>query len=137
MFNNFLSVLYAQRSESFSKINNMSILKLLVYISYISVPALSLIVIFTGEYEKVLAFKNFSAGFFFTLFLSCSLTMALNISYFVSIEKNSSLFTQILANSKVNTKNLFRIFSLVLSHSLYSVILKRLFILSLVLLYLQ
>lgn len=101
MFNNILSVLYAQRSESFSKINNMSILKLLVYISYISVPALSLIVIISGEYEKVLAFKNFSLGFFFTLSLSCSLTMALNISYFVSIEKNSSLFTQILANSKV------------------------------------
>jgi|LauGreDrversion4_2_1035121.scaffolds.fasta_scaffold2630879_1 hypothetical protein len=93
--------MYAQQSEIFSKKNNISILKLLVYISYISVPALTLMVILTGEYSKVLEFKNFSLDFVLTLLLSCSMTMALNVSYFVSIEKNSSLFTQILGNSKV------------------------------------
>ncbi len=99
--NNILSVMYAQQSEMFSKKNNISILKLLVYISYISVPALTLMVVVTGEYSKVLEFKNFSLDFVLTLLLSCSMTMALNVSYFVSIEKNSSLFTQILGNSKV------------------------------------
>lgn len=93
--------MYAQQSETFSKKNNISILKLLVYISYISVPALSLIVFVTGEYSRVLEFRNFSLDFVLTLLLSCCMTMALNISYFVSIEKNSSLFTQILGNSKV------------------------------------
>lgn len=101
MLNNITSLLYAQRSESFRKHNNISILKLLVYISYICVPILILVVIFTGEYAKVLSFKNFSFGFFITLLLSCSMTTALNISYFVSIEKNSSLFTQIMGISNV------------------------------------
>lgn len=96
-----MSVMYAQQSEIFSKKNNISILKLLVYISYISVPALTLMVIVTGEYLRLAEFKNMSLEFILTLLLSCSMTMALNVSYFVSIEKNSSLFTQILGNSKV------------------------------------
>ena len=39
-------------------------------------------------------------GFLFYLFISCSLCIILNSSFLLSNEKNSSLFTQLLSNSK-------------------------------------
>ena len=62
----------------------------------------------SGEYKKV---GNFFFGdvppfegsyfsFLFVLGISCLMCLILNSSFFISNEKNSSLFTQLLANSK-------------------------------------
>ena len=62
----------------------------------------------SGEYKKV---GNFFFGdvppfegsyfsFLFVLFISCFMCLVLNSSFFISNEKNSSLFTQLMANSK-------------------------------------
>lgn len=100
-FNNFLSVLYGQISESFSRNYHISNIKLLIYNGYVSVPILFVLVFITGEYEKLLKYQNYSIGFFFTLFISCAFTLVLNSSYFISNERNSSLFTQLFSNCKV------------------------------------
>jgi hypothetical protein len=116
--NNSLSVLYGQMTDSFSKKNGVSNLKLLVYNGYLATPILFACIFISGEYESLLAYDGFCFGLCFWLLLSLSLTIVLNSSYFLSNEKNSSLFTQLLSNCKVRDKFelltiiLFRIFLL-------------------------
>ena len=62
----------------------------------------------SGEYKKIRdyflgdvpPFEGSYFGFFFILFISCLMCLILNSSFFISNEKNSSLFTQLLSNSK-------------------------------------
>jgi hypothetical protein len=101
-FNNSLSVFYAQMTDSFSKKNGVSNLKLLMYNGYLATPLLFLGIFLSGEYKSLLAYDGFCFGLCFWLFLSLLLTIVLNSSYFLSNEKNSSLFTQLLSNCKVS-----------------------------------
>ena len=82
------------------------LIKLLVYNSYLANPILIIAIFISGEYKRVMEFfqiKNFEGTYFgFCGFLisSCALCIMLNSSFFISNEKNSSLFTQLLSNSK-------------------------------------
>ena len=111
MVSNFINVAYNKFTESFRRRTNVPNLKLLVYNSYISGPVLFVIIILTGEYKKVIQYftdekylgenqEGSFYGFIIMLFISCSLCIVLNSSFFMSNEKNSSLFTQLLANTK-------------------------------------
>ena len=112
MVSNFISVAYNKFTESFRRRTGVSNLKLLVYNSYISVPALLILIFTTGEYKKLILYfaeekylvENEEAGslykFLILIVISCSLCIVLNTSFFMSNEKNSSLFTQLLANTK-------------------------------------
>jgi hypothetical protein len=104
-FNNSLSVFYAQMTDSFSKKNGVSNLKLLVYNGYLATPILFACIFISGEYKSLMAYDGLCLGLYFWLMLSLMLTIVLNSSYFLSNEKNSSLFTQLLSNCKV--KNFF------------------------------
>jgi solute carrier family 35 protein len=100
--NNLFSVLYGQISESFGKKNNLSNIKLLIYNGYLSVPILLALILITGEYKRLMEYNQYSIGLAVNLFISCAFTLILNSSYFISNAKNSSLFTQIFSNCKVN-----------------------------------
>jgi drug/metabolite transporter (DMT)-like permease len=108
IINNTLTIIYVKFGENFKKKTGVTNLKLLVYNSYLSQPILIAAIFIRGEYKKVFLYfnneniidKNYYYGFLFYLFISCSLCIILNSSFLLSNEKNSSLFTQLLSNSK-------------------------------------
>ena len=104
---NSLTVLYNKLTEIFKKNTGVPNLKLLVYNSFLSCPILLFLIIVSGEYKKL--FNYFSGekvfeGTYFWLFInllsSFGFCVALIMSFFISNEKNSSLFTAMLSNSK-------------------------------------
>ena len=108
IINNTLTILYIKLTENFKKKTKASNLKLLVYNSYLANPILIIAMFISGEYKKIRdyflgdvpPFEGSYFGFFFILFISCLMCLILNSSFFISNEKNSSLFTQLLSNSK-------------------------------------
>jgi len=112
MVSNFINVAYNKFTESFRRRTSVPNLKLLVYNSYISGPVLFVLIFVTGEYKRLIAYfteekylgenqtEGSFYGFIIMLSISCSLCIVLNSSFFMSNEKNSSLFTQLLANTK-------------------------------------
>ena len=111
MVSNFINVAYNKFTESFRRRTGVPNLKLLVYNSYISGPVLFILILATGEYKRLISYfteekyngenqEGSFHGFITLLFISCSLCIVLNSSFFMSNEKNSSLFTQLLANTK-------------------------------------
>ena len=112
MVSNFINVAYNKFTESFRRRTGVPNLKLLVYNSYISGPVLFVLIFITGEYKRLTLYfseekylgENQTEGSFYgfvtMLFISCSLCIVLNSGFFMSNEKNSSLFTQLLANTK-------------------------------------
>jgi hypothetical protein len=109
--NNTFSVFQAQASEQFSKKNNIPNIKLLVYNSFLATPLLLVIILISGEIGKIMDYniiKNTETeglvhyiGFYFTLLISCTFALVINASFFISNERNSSLFTHLFSNSKV------------------------------------
>ena len=112
MISNFINVAYNKFTELFRKKTGVPNLKLLVYNSYISGPALFVLIFVTGEYKRLIEYFNDQKylsedleegslyGFVIMLFISCTLCIILNSSFFMSNESNSSLFTQLMANTK-------------------------------------
>ena len=112
MVSNFINVAYNKFTESFKRRTGVPNLKLLVYNSYIAGPVLVVLIFVTGEYKKLIAYfveeKYFNEdktegslmGFIFITFISCTLVIILNSSFFMSNEKNTSMFTILLANTK-------------------------------------
>ena len=111
MVSNFINVAYNKFTESFRRRTGVPNLKLLVYNSYISGPVLFVLIFATGEYKKLILYfteekyygenqEGSFYGFVILILISCSLCIVLNSSFFMSNEKNSSLFTQLLANTK-------------------------------------
>ena len=112
MVSNFINVAYNKFTESFRRRTGVPNLKLLVYNSYISGPVLFILIFATGEFKQLILYfteqkylgengeEGSLYGYFILLFISCSLCIVLNSSFFMSNEKNSSLFTQLLANTK-------------------------------------
>ena len=106
MYNTF-TVLYNKITETFKKDTGITNLKLLVYNSFLSCPILFTLILLTGEYNRIniyftgkKIFEGSYGGLFMNLFASFSFCVALIFSYFISNEKNSSLFTAMLSNSK-------------------------------------
>ena len=106
IINNILTIIYTKFSEIFKKKTGVTNLKLLVYNSFLANPIMIIAILISGEYKKINEYfqiKSFEGTYFgFCGFLisSCALCIMLNSSFFISNEKNSSLFTQLLSNSK-------------------------------------
>ena len=102
---NIFNLINLEVSENFKKRNGVSNLKLLVYNSYLSTPILLLSIFLKGEFNKLIEYfqedHEFSyISLFIFLFISCSVVMITNSSFFISNEKNTSLFTQLLSDTK-------------------------------------
>jgi hypothetical protein len=112
MVSNIINVAYNKFTESFRRRTGVPNLKLLVYNSYLAGLLLFLLIFISGEYERLILFfkekkylsdngtKGSFLGFFISTFFSCCLCIVLNSSFFMSNEKNSSMFTILLANTK-------------------------------------
>ena len=106
-------ILSNKYTEVFKRKTGVPNLKLLVYNSYISGPCLFALIFLSGEYKRLYLYfaeqryltgvnqeeGSFFGFAFFTAF-SCTLVIILNSSFFMSNEKNSSMFTILLANTK-------------------------------------
>ena len=104
---NSLTVLYNKLTEIFKKNTGIPNLKLLVYNSFLSCPILLILIIVSGEYKKLYTyfsgekiFEGTYFGLYINLLSSFGFCVALIMSFFISNEKNSSLFTAMLSNSK-------------------------------------
>ena len=106
IINNILTIIYTKFSEIFKKKTGVTNLKLLVYNSFLANPIMIIAILISGEYKKIneyfqiKSFEGTYLGFCGFLISSCALCIMLNSSFFISNEKNSSLFTQLLSNSK-------------------------------------
>ena len=112
MVSNFINAAYNKFTESFKRRTGVPNLKLLVYNSYIAGPILFVLIFVTGEYKRLIDYfveeKYFNKdktegsfyGFIIITFISCALVIILNSSFFMSNEKNNSMFTILLANTK-------------------------------------
>ena len=92
-------------SENFKKKNGVTNLKLLIYNSFLVIPILLVTIIITGEYNRLKLYLNTEHNFQYyrlciQLFFSCVIELTTNASFFMSNEKNSSLFTQLLSDTK-------------------------------------
>ena len=104
---NVLTVTYNKMTETFKRNTGVPNLKLLVYNSYLSCPILFTLIFVTGEYKRLInyftgeqIFEGTYFGALTYLFLFCFFCVLLILSFFISNEKNSSLFTAMLSNSK-------------------------------------
>ena len=113
MVGNVITVAYNKFTESFRRKTGVPNLKLLVYNCYMAGPVLFILIFITGEYQRLIIYfqeegylsgelnnKGSFTGFMISMFFSCSLVIVLNCGFFMSNEKNSSLFTILLANTK-------------------------------------
>ena len=92
-------------SENFKKKYGMTNLKLLIYNSFLVIPILVITIFLTGEYSRLRTYFNTEHDFNYyrlamQLFFSCVIELTTNASFFMSNEKNSSLFTQLLSDTK-------------------------------------
>jgi hypothetical protein len=102
---NMFNLVNLEISENFKQKNGVTNLKLLVYNSFLSTPLLLLTIFINGEFIKVVNYFQEEHDFnyknlIFFLFASCSIVMITNSSFFISNEKNTSLFTQLISDSK-------------------------------------
>jgi drug/metabolite transporter (DMT)-like permease len=102
---NMFNLVNLEISENFKKKNGMTNLKLLVYNSFLSTPLLFIYIFINGEFFRLISYFNEEHNFsylhlIFFLFISCSIVMVTNASFFISNEKNTSLFTQLLSDTK-------------------------------------
>ena len=102
---NMFNLVNLEISENFKKKNGMTNLKLLVYNSFLSTPLLFIYIFINGEFFRLIAYFNEEHNFsylhlIFFLFISCSIVMVTNASFFISNEKNTSLFTQLVSDTK-------------------------------------
>ncbi len=102
---NTLNVINLEISENFKKKNGVSNIKLLAYKSFISPPLLFIILFSYGEHQELIKYfkseHNFSYFSLFSfLFANLFIILINNLSFFISNEKNNSLFTQLLSDSK-------------------------------------
>ena len=102
---NMFNLVNLEVSENFKKINGLTNLKLLVYNSFLSTPLLLITIFVNGELFKLVNYFKEEHDFsyihlIFFLIISCSIVMVTNASFFISNEKNTSLFTQLVSDTK-------------------------------------
>ena len=102
---NMFNLVNLEVSENFKKLYHMTNLKLLVYNSFLSTPLLIIYIFINGEFFRLVNYfkeeHDFSYFYLiFFLFISCSIVMITNSSFFISNEKNTSLFTQLVSDTK-------------------------------------
>ena len=105
---NILTIIYCKLTEIYQGITGYSNLQLLIYNNYLTLPALFVGIFLTGEFNRLYDYFDsedngsegsvYGLGFYLTLYgIVCSL---LTSSFFVSNEKNSSLITKLISNSR-------------------------------------
>ena len=107
-FNNVTAISYSKYTEVFKKHTKVSNLKLLVYNNYLNIPILILCIFLSGEARRLYTYftceDNGSEGTLYGLAMyvsiSCIFCAILTASFFISNEKNSSLLTNLLTNTK-------------------------------------
>ena len=107
-FNNVTAISYSKYTEVFKNHTKVSNLKLLVYNNYLNMPILILCIFLSGEAKKLYIYftceDNQSEGTLYGLAMyitiSCVFCAILTASFFISNEKNSSLLTNLLTNTK-------------------------------------
>ena len=107
-FNNVTAISYSKYTEVFKKHTKVSNLKLLVYNNYLNIPILILCIFLSGEAKRLYIYftceNNGSEGTLYGLAMyvsiSCIFCAILTASFFMSNEKNSSLLTNLLTNTK-------------------------------------
>jgi drug/metabolite transporter (DMT)-like permease len=102
---NMFNLVNLEVSENFKKLYGMTNLKLLVYNSFLSTPLLLIYIFINGEFFRLINYFQEDHDFsylhlIFFLFISCSIVMVTNASFFISNEKNTSLFTQLVSDTK-------------------------------------
>ena len=102
---NMFNLVNLEISENFKKKNGMTNLKLLVYNSFLSTPLLLIYIFINGEFFRLIDYfkENQEYNYFYLIFflvISCSIVMITNASFFISNEKNTSLFTQLVSDTK-------------------------------------
>jgi drug/metabolite transporter (DMT)-like permease len=105
LLKNTFNLVNLEVSENFKKKNGVSNLKLLVYNSFLSTPILFATVFIKGEFNDLMKYfkeeHDFSIyNLIFLLFISSLVVMITNSSFFISNEKNTSLFTQLISDTK-------------------------------------
>ena len=102
---NMTGLINLEVSENFKKKNGVTNLKLLIYNSFLVIPILLVTIFVSGEYSRLKLYLNSEHNFYnyrlgIQLFFSCVIELTTNASFFMSNEKNSSLFTQLLSDTK-------------------------------------
>ena len=108
LISNILTIIYCKLTEIYHKITGCSNIQLLIYNNYLTLPALFLGIFLSGEIYRLFDFfdneDNGSEGgfhniaFYIVLYgIVCSFLIS---SFFISNEKNSSLITKLISNSR-------------------------------------
>ena len=109
LISNILTIAYSKLTEIYHKITGYTNIKLLFYNIFLTLPILFIGIFLTGEYHKLYDYfygieDNGSEGSFmglsFFIFLYGLVCSILTSSFFISNEKNSSLITKLLSNSR-------------------------------------
>ena len=109
LVSNLLTITYSKLTEIYHKITGYTNLQLLIYNNYLTLPILLVCIFISGEHIKLMNYfisgeDNGCEGrvhsLIFYLFLYCLVCCVLMSSFFISNEKNSSLITKLLSNSR-------------------------------------
>ena len=109
LISNILTIAYSKLTEIYHKVTGSTNIKLLIFNNYITIPILFLGIFLTGEYKRLYDYfsheeNNGSEGTFsglsFYLFLYGIVCSVLTSSFFISNEKNSSLITKLISNTR-------------------------------------
>ena len=105
---NFLTVIYCKLTEIYYKITGFTNIQLLIYNNYLTFPILFLGIFITGEYRRLYTFfqneynenERFVYNLIFYLIIYGVICSILTLSFFISNEKNTSLITKLISNSR-------------------------------------
>ena len=108
VISNILTIIYCKLTEIYRKITGCANIQLLIYNNYLTLPALFVGIFLTGEFNRLYDYfdseDNGSEGSFYSLAfylglygIVCSVLLS---SFFISNEKNSSLITKLISNSR-------------------------------------
>ena len=109
LISNVLTIAYSKLTEIYHEVTGSTNIKLLIYNNYLTLPILFLGIFLTGEYRRIYRYfygeeNNGSEGTFmgllFYLFLYGVVCSVLTSSFFISNEKNSSLITKLISNTR-------------------------------------
>ena len=108
LISNIITIIYCKLTEVYHKITGFRNIQLLIYNNYLTLPTLFLGIFVTGEFRRLYNYfddeDNGSEGTIYNLlFFICLygiICSVLTSSFFVSNEKNSSLITKLISNSR-------------------------------------
>ena len=109
LISNILTITYSKLTEIYHSVTGQTNIKLLIYNNYLTLPVLFLGIFLTGEHRRIYKYfsyekNNGSEGTFmglgFYLFLYGIVCSVLTSSFFISNEKNSSLITKLISNTR-------------------------------------